>query len=140
MDDRKPIARSKAAVLQAMQRFALEQSVEESVNVNPESENRGPADLRGLRKREPQGKQASAPIVASHWRRPRKGRKLRAPIPSFRTEPPGDHHYHHHYHHHYFSKPVALEWDWRFLPRRGQRRCASGRDLARCGPRCAGRR
>ena len=35
MDDAKQVTRSKAAVLQAMQRYALEQSVEESVNVNP---------------------------------------------------------------------------------------------------------
>ena len=41
MDDAKLVARSKAAVLQAMQRYALEQSVEESVNVNPESESAG---------------------------------------------------------------------------------------------------
>ncbi len=36
MDDAKLVARSKGAVLQAMQRYALEQSVEESVTVNPE--------------------------------------------------------------------------------------------------------
>ena len=57
MDDRQAVTESKAAVLQAMQRYALEQSVEESVNVNPESENAGRQTLRGMWKRESQGKQ-----------------------------------------------------------------------------------
>ena len=41
MDDRKSVTPSQAAVLQAIKRFALEQGVEDSVNVNSEAEHAG---------------------------------------------------------------------------------------------------
>jgi ketosteroid isomerase-like protein len=107
MDDSKLVAQSKAAVLQAMQRFALEQSVEESVNVNPESES------------------ASRQICSACGSANRKGNSFcascgvpllkaqdgpeAAPVNPKSVEAPGDHHYHHHYHHHYFSGGGAMD-------------------------------
>ena len=64
MDDPKLGPQSKAAVLRAMQRFALEQSVEESVNVNPESESTGRQTCHGLRKPKSQGKQLLRQLAA----------------------------------------------------------------------------
>jgi ketosteroid isomerase-like protein len=100
MDDPKLVAQTKAAVLQAMQRFALEQSVEASVNVNPESESRQVCASCGSANRKGNSfcancgtalpKASAEPEAASSG-------------PKIAPEVPGEHHYHHHYHHHYFS-------------------------------------
>ena len=108
MDDAKQVTRSKAAVLQAVQRYALEQSVEESVNVNPESENAGRQMCAACGSANRKGNSFCANCGVQLAKTPEGAEGARAnpkPVP----EPPGDHHYHHHYHHHYFSNAGGME-------------------------------
>ena len=91
---------SKAAIFQAIQRFSLEQSAEESVNVNPESEIAKTCPACGTANRK--GNNYCAGCGASLLKVPDNPGVAQAhsrPAP----EAPGEHHYHHHYHHHYFS-------------------------------------
>ena len=106
MDDPKLLAQSKAGILQAMQRFALEQSVEESVNVNSESESAGRQTCAACGSANRKGNSFCAncgvPLAkAPEGAEPRLSAKT--------EEAPGDHHYHHHYHHHYFSSSGGME-------------------------------
>ncbi len=108
MNDPKLVVQSKAAVLQAMQRFALEQSVEESVNVNSESESavRQTCTACGSANRKGNSFCASCGVPLAKASDGVEGaRSNPKPVP----EPPGDHHYHHHYHHHYFSNAGGFE-------------------------------
>jgi len=136
MDDRKSVTPSQAAVLQAIKRFALEQGVEDSVNVNSEAENAG--------------RQICAACGSSN----RKGNKFCAScgvaLPKTQdvpdaaranptAEPPGDHHYHHHYHHHYFSGNGGAEAGLGPDPRGGGAGPAGpGREVARVRPSLSG--
>jgi len=129
MDDAKQVTRSKAAVLQAMQRYALEQSVEESVNVNPESENAGRQMCAACGSANRKGNSFCANCGVQLAKTPEGAEGARAnpkPVP----EPPGDHHYHHHYHHHYFSNAGGMEGVAAPEPRTAGGTSAS-RDLAR---------
>ena len=108
MDDAKLIARSKAAVLQAMQQYALEQSVEESVNVNPESESAGRQICAACGSANRKGNSFCANCGVPLLKTPEAAEAARG-NPKSETEAPGDHHYHHHYHHHYFSNAGGME-------------------------------
>lgn len=108
MDDRKVAATSRAVVLQAMQRFAREQSVEDSVNVNSEAENIGRQTCPACGSSNRKGNKfcASCGIALPKVQElPEAVRPNAAPG----AEAPGDHHYHHHYHHHYFSSAPGME-------------------------------
>ena len=100
----------RTAFLRAMQRFSLEQSAEESVNVNPESENAGrhacPACGTANRKENNFCASCGATLLKSA-RQAEAALSARPPAPA--PEAPGDHHYHHHYHHHYFSSGEAFD-------------------------------
>ncbi len=108
MDDAKQVTRSKAAVLQAVQRYALEQSVEESVNVNPESENAGRQMCAACGSANRKGNSFCANCGVQLSKTPEGADAVRA-NPKSAPEAPGDHHYHHHYHHHYFSNAGGME-------------------------------
>ncbi|MGA9812050.1 MAG: DUF4440 domain-containing protein [Terriglobales bacterium] len=129
MDDAKLIARSKAAVLQAMQRYALEQSVEESVNVNPETESAGRQICAACGSANRKGNSFCANCGVALAKTPEGAESARA-NPKSEAEPPGDHHYHHHYHHHYFSNAGGMEGVAAPEPRTASGPSA-GRDLAR---------
>jgi ketosteroid isomerase-like protein len=96
------------AALQAMQRFSLEQSAEESVNLNPESESAGrqPCPACGTANRK--GNNFCASCGATLLKSPRQA-QTELPPSSPAPESPGDHHYHHHYHHHYFSSADGMD-------------------------------
>ena len=129
MDDAKLIARSKAAAIQAMQRYALEQSVEESVNVNPESESAGRQVCAACGSANRKGNSFCANCGVPLAKTPEGAETARAnPKPA--PEPPGDHHYHHHYHHHYFSNAGGMEPLAAPEPRTAGG-ASAGRDLAR---------
>jgi ketosteroid isomerase-like protein len=108
MRDSKLGPEHKAAFLRAMQRFSLEQSAEEAVNVNPESENAGrhacPACGTANRKENNFCASCGATLVKSA-RQSEAASPSRTPV----AEAPGDHHYHHHYHHHYFSSGDSID-------------------------------
>ena len=91
---------SKAAIFQAIQRYSLEQSAEESVNVNPESESVKTCPACGTANRK--GNNYCASCGGSLLK---VAERSEAALPAAKSEPegPGEHHYHHHYHHHYFS-------------------------------------
>ena len=108
MDDARLVARSKGAVLQAMQRYALEHSVEESVNVNPESENAGGQMCAACGSANRKGNSFCA-NCGVHLAKTPEGAEAARVNPKPVPEPPGDHHYHHHYHHHYFSNAGGME-------------------------------
>lgn len=108
MDDPKLVAQSKAAVLRAMQRFSLEQSVEESVNVTPESENAGRQTCAACGSANRKGNSFCANCGVPLLKTP-DGAETAPPNSKSVVEAPGDHHYHHHYHHHYFSAGGGLE-------------------------------
>ena len=129
MDDAKLIARSKAAAIQAMQRYALEQSVEESVNVNPESESAGRQVCAACGSANRKGNSFCANCGVPLAKTPEGAETARA-NPKSAPEPPGDHHYHHHYHHHYFSNAGGMEPLAAPEPRTAGGTSA-GRDLAR---------
>ena len=99
---------SKAAILRAMQRLALEQSAEESVNVNPESENTGRQNCHACGSPNRKGNNFCAACGVSLLKAPEDpgvARSTTKPAP----EQPGEHHYHHHYHHHYFSPTDGMD-------------------------------
>ena len=130
MDEAKLIARSKAAVLQAMQRYALEQSVEKSVNVNPESENAGRQICAACGSANRKGNSFCANCGVPLAKTP-EGAETARTNPSSAPEPPGDHHYHHHYHHHYFSNAGGPEGLAAPEPRTAGASASASRDLAR---------
>jgi ketosteroid isomerase-like protein len=102
MDDPRLVAQSKTAVLRAMQQFALEQSVEESVKVTLESESAGGQICAACGSANRKGNSFCAGCgVPLQPAQDNAGTARPNPKPA--AEPPGDHHYHHHYHHHYFS-------------------------------------
>src|SRR5712692_7450402 len=93
---------SKTAILQAMQRLALEQSAEESVNVNPESESAGRQTCHACGSQNRKGNNFCAACGVPLLKAPDEVGVVR-PNSKPAPEAPGEHHYHHHYHHHYFS-------------------------------------
>ena len=117
MDDPKLVAQTKAAVLQAMQRFALEQSVEESVNVNPESESASRLICAACGSANRKGNSFCANCGVALLKAPAGADAARSnsvtqpgTLPGTPSpEVPGEHHYHHHYHHHYFSNGGGVE-------------------------------
>ena len=102
MDDVRLVAQSKAAVLKAMQRYALEQSVEESVNVKPEPESAARQICAACGSANRKGNSFCASCGVPLSKTP-EGTETEQANPKSAQEAPGDHHYHHHYHHHYFS-------------------------------------
>ena len=108
MNDPKLFTQSKAAILQAMQRFALEQSVEESVNVNPESESASRLICAACGSANRKGNSFCASCGVALLKAPDEADVARQ-NPKAVPEQPGEHHYHHHYHHHYFSNGGGVE-------------------------------
>jgi hypothetical protein len=108
MDDPRLIAESKAAVLKAMQRYALEQSVEESVNVNSESESAGRQICAACGNSNRKGNSFCASCGVALLKAPDEPETVPSE-PKAIPEAPGDHHYHHHYHHHFFSNAGSTE-------------------------------
>jgi ketosteroid isomerase-like protein len=96
------------AALQAMQRFSLEQSAEESVNLNPESESSGRQACPACGTANRKGNNFCASCGATLLKSPRQA-QTEVPPSSPAPEAPGDHHYHHHYHHHYFSSADGMD-------------------------------
>ena len=128
MDDVRRVAQSKAAVLQAMQRYALEQSVEESVNVKPEPESTARQTCAACGSANRKGNSFCANCGVPLLKTP-EATEAELANPNSTPEVPGDHHYHHHYHHHFFSNAGGGE---PFAP--PDLRMAgggAGRDLAR---------
>lgn len=109
MHDPRLVPASRTAVLQAVQRLALEQSVEESVNVNSELESPGrqtcPSCGSANRKGNSFCANCGVPLLKTAEEADAAGRANTKPAP----QAPGDHHYHHHYHHHYFSGAPGTE-------------------------------
>ena len=91
---------SKAAIFQAIQRFSIEQSAEESMNVTPESESVKICPACGTTNRKANNYCASCGASLLKVAERSEGA---SPNSKSATEMPGEHHYHHHYHHHYFS-------------------------------------
>lgn len=92
----------KGAFLQAIERLSLEQSVEESVNVNPESESTARQNCPSCGTANRKENNFCASCGTTLLKSPRQA-ELALPKHAPTPEAPGDHHYHHHYHHHYFS-------------------------------------
>lgn len=107
MNDSKIGSEYKAA-LQAMQRFSLEQSAEESVNVNAESEGAGRQACPACGTANRKGNNFCASCGATLLKSPRQAELAPPSLPTA-PEAPGDHHYHHHYHHHYFSSAEGMD-------------------------------
>src|SRR6476660_1765097 len=108
MNDPKLVAQSKAGVLRAMQQFALEQSVEESVKVTSESESAGRQICTACGSPNRKGNSFCANCGVP-LQKASDGAEIAPPNPASTAEVPGDHHYHHHYHHHYFSSAGPME-------------------------------
>ena len=108
MDDPKLVAQSKTAVLRAMQQFALEQSVEESVKVTSEPESAGRQTCTSCGSANRKGNSFCANCGVP-LQKAAEGAESASPDPKPVAEVPGDHHYHHHYHHHYFSSAGGME-------------------------------
>jgi len=108
MDDPKLPPQSKAGVLRAMQQFALEQSVEESVKVTLEPENAGRQTCTACGSSNRKGNSFCANCGVA-LPRASEGAEAAPPNPKPIPEAPGDHHYHHHYHHHYFLSGGGIE-------------------------------
>ena len=98
--------------------MVLEQSVEESVNVNPESESAGRQICAACGSANRKGNSFCANCGVRSVEDAGRGGCDTANSRSA-PEAPGDHHYHHHYHHHYFSSAGGMEPLGR-CPRRGQ--------------------
>jgi ketosteroid isomerase-like protein len=96
------------AALQAMQRFSLEQSAEESVNVNAESEGTSRQACPACGTANRKGNNFCASCGATLLKSPRQAEVAPPSLPT-PPEAPGDHHYHHHYHHHYFSSADGMD-------------------------------
>jgi ketosteroid isomerase-like protein len=94
----------KAAFLKAIQQLSLEQSAEESVNVNPETESTARQNCPSCGTANRKENNFCASCGATLLKSPRQSEVV-TPTPKtiHASEPSGDHHYHHHYHHHYFS-------------------------------------
>ena len=98
------------AARQAMQRFSLEQSAEESVNLDAETESAGRQACPSCGTANRKENNFCASCGATLLKSPRQAQIGAAPLslpPAH--EAPGDHHYHHHYHHHYFSSADGME-------------------------------
>ena len=108
MDDPKLSPQSKAGVLRAMQQFALEQSVEESVKVTLEPENAGRQTCTACGSSNRKGNSFCANCGVA-LPKASEGAEAAPPNPKPIPEAPGDHHYHHHYHHHYFLSGGGIE-------------------------------
>lgn len=108
MDDPKLSPQSKAGVLRAMQQFALEQSVEESVKVTLEPESAGRQICTACGSANRKGNSFCANCGVPLPKAP-EGAEAAPANPKPAAEVPGDHHYHHHYHHHYFSGSAGME-------------------------------
>jgi ketosteroid isomerase-like protein len=117
------------AALQAMQRFSLEQSAEESVNLDAETESAGRQACPSCGTANRKGNNFCASCGATLLKSPRQAQTEVAP-PSHPPAPeaPGDHHYHHHYHHHYFSSADGMEMGGGPDPRAT---AGSGREIVR---------
>jgi ketosteroid isomerase-like protein len=102
------LVQSKTGVLRAMQQFALEQSVEESVKVTsePESAGRQICTACGSANRKGNSYCANCGVALP---KAQDGPETAPPNSRAIPEAPGDHHYHHHYHHHYFSSFGGME-------------------------------
>ena len=102
MRDPKLGPESRAAVLQAMQRFALDQGVEDSVNVKVDPEGAGRLTCQACGTPNRKGNNFCASCGVPLLKAPDETEVVR-PNSEPAPQAPGDHHYHHHYHHHYFS-------------------------------------
>src|SRR5271165_448552 len=102
------LAQSKTGVLRAMQHFALEQSVEESVKVTTEPESAGRQMCTACGSANRKGNSFCASCGVPLPKAP-EGAETASPNPKTIPEVPGEHHYHHHYHHHYFSSAGGFE-------------------------------
>ncbi len=82
--------------------------MEESVNVNSESENLGRQTCAACGSSNRKGNKfcASCGVPLAKAQDAPETAPANPVVP---TEAPGDHHYHHHYHHHYFSGGVGME-------------------------------
>jgi ketosteroid isomerase-like protein len=113
MDDPKLVAQSlsaqsKTGVLRAIQHFALEHSVEESVKVTFEPESVGRQTCTACGSSNRKGNSFCANCGVPLQKAP-EGVEIAQPNSKPIPEAPGDHHYHHHYHHHYFSGGGGIE-------------------------------
>jgi ketosteroid isomerase-like protein len=136
MDDCKSIAPSRAAVLQTLQRFALEQSVEDAVNVNSEAENIGRQTCASCGSSNRKGNKFCASCGVAL---PKVQDLADAARPNPAAEAPGDHHYHHHYHHHYFSTNGTAELSLGPDPRAvGSGTVSPSREVGRVRPSLSG--
>ena len=108
MRDPKLGPESKAAFFQAIQRLSLDQSAEESVNVNAESESTGQQTCPACGTANRKGNNFCASCGATLLKSPQPS-AVESPSLMPAPEAPGDHHYHHHYHHHYFSSADGME-------------------------------
>jgi ketosteroid isomerase-like protein len=98
------------AALHAMQRFSLEQSAEESVNLNPESESAGRQACPACGTANRKGNNFCASCGATLLKSPRQAQTEVPPSsPAPAPEAPGEYHYYHHYHHHYFSSADGMD-------------------------------
>jgi ketosteroid isomerase-like protein len=129
MDEPKLVAQTKSAVLRAMQQFALEQSVEESVKVTSEPESAGRQTCTACGSPNRKGNSFCASCGAA-LPKPQDSAETAPPNPKAIPEEPGDHHYHHHYHHHYFSSGGGMD-SGASPDLRPAGVSAAGRDLAR---------
>jgi ketosteroid isomerase-like protein len=128
MHDPKLVAKSRAAVAQAMQRLALE-SVE-SVNVNPETESTGRQTCAACGSANRKGNSFCASCgvpLLNEQEEAEPARRDSKPEP----QAPGDHHYHHHYHHHYLSSAGGFEQAASPDLRMASGSAAAGRDVIR---------
>jgi ketosteroid isomerase-like protein len=108
MHDRRLGPEHNASFLRAMERFSLEQSAEESVNVTAESENSARRNCPACGTANRKENNFCASCGATLLKSPRQAELAPRELPPV-AEPPGDHHYHHHYHHHYFSAADGME-------------------------------
>src|SRR5712692_11210158 len=108
MRDPKLGPESKAALFQAIQRLSLDQSAEESVNVNAESERTGQQTCPACGTANRKGNNFCASCGATLLKSPQPS-AVESPSLMPAPEAPGDHHYHHHYHHHYFSSADGMD-------------------------------
>jgi ketosteroid isomerase-like protein len=134
MHDAKLGPEHKAAFLQAIQRLSLEQSAEESVNVNAESESMARQNCPACGTANRKENNFCASCGGTLLKSPRQS-DAALPKHSAPPEQPGDHHYHHHYHHHYFS---ADGMDFGAIPDLRAGGGTAGREVARVRAPLAG--
>jgi ketosteroid isomerase-like protein len=101
------------AALRAIERLSLEQSAEESVNVNTESESSARHNCPACGTPNRKENNFCASCGATLLKSPRQAELAPRDHPSREhsaaPEAPGDHHYHHHFHHHYFSASDGMD-------------------------------